>query len=173
MLKSEHVAATHKTGLDALAELTGAALNSVEKLSELQFQTVRASLEDSTEQGKRVFDARSLHELSALQSEVSQPTEKLVAYGRHLYQIAAGTHAEWSKVAQTRANEQCRIALAWVDDYAKQAVPGSEPAISFMRTTITATQRACDAWQDASAHAIHLMDNALQAGAKIGKKTGD
>lgn len=110
MLKSEHVAATHKTGLDALAELTGAALNSVEKLSELQFQTVRASLEDSTEQGKRVFDARSLHELSALQSEVSQPTEKLVAYGRHLYQIAAGTHAEWRKVAQTRANEQCRIA---------------------------------------------------------------
>ncbi|AMP38987.1 phasin family protein [Ralstonia solanacearum] len=171
MLKSEHVAATHKTGLEALAELTSAALNSVEKLSELQFQTVRASLEDTAEQGMRAFDARSLHELTALQGEASQPAEKLVAYGRHLYQIAAGTHAEWRKVAQTRANEQCRIALAWVDDYAKQAVPGSEPAVSFMRSTITAAQRACDAWQDASTHAIHLMDNALQTSGKTTKKT--
>ncbi|WP_369952155.1 phasin family protein [Ralstonia syzygii] len=171
MLKSEHVAATHKTGLEALAELTSAALNSVEKLSELQFQTVRASLEDTAEQGMRAFDARSLHELTALQSEASQPAEKLVAYGCHLYQIAAGTHAEWRKVAQTRANEQCRIALAWVDDYAKQAVPGSEPAVSFMRSTITAAQRACDAWQDASTHAIHLMDNALQTSGKTTKKT--
>ncbi|ATJ84818.1 phasin family protein [Ralstonia solanacearum] len=170
MLKSEHVAATHKTGLEALAELTSATLNSVEKLSELQFQTVRASLEDTAEQGKRAFGARSLHELTELQSESAQPTEKLVAYGRHLYQIATGTHAEWRKVAQASANEQCRIALAWVDDYAKQAVPGSEPAISFMRSTITATQRACDAWQDASVHALHLMDNALQTGAKAGKK---
>ncbi|MEZ0188699.1 phasin family protein [Ralstonia solanacearum] len=172
MLKSEHVAATHKTGLEALAELTSATLNSVEKLSELQFQTVRASLEDTAEQGKRAFGARSLHELTELQSESAQPTEKLVAYGRHLYQIATGTHAEWRKVAQASANEQCRIALAWVDDYAKQAVPGSEPAISFMRSTITATQRACDAWQDASVHALHLMDNALQTGAKTGKKAG-
>ncbi|MHA6847574.1 phasin family protein [Ralstonia syzygii] len=171
MLKSEHVAATHKTGLEALAELTSAALNSVEKLSELQFQTVRASLEDTAEQGMRAFDARSLHELTALQSEASQPAEKLVAYGRHLYQIAAGTHAAWRKVAQTRANEQCRIALAWVDDYAKQAVPGSEPAVSFMRSTITAAQRACDAWQDASTHAIRLMDNALQTSGKTTRKT--
>lgn len=173
MLKTEHVTASHKTGLETLAALTSAALDNIEKLTELQFQAVRATLEDGTEQGKRALEAQNLQQLATAHSEAARPsTEKLLAYNRHLYEIAAGAHAEFRKVAQTRTNEQCRIALAWLDDYAKYATPGTEPVITLMRSTITATQHACEALQDASTHAIHLIDNALQANGKAQKKTG-
>ncbi|WP_296226825.1 phasin family protein [Ralstonia sp. UBA689] len=173
MLKTEHVTASHKTGLETLAELTSAALDSVEKLSELQFQVVRATLDDGSDHGKRVLGAQSLQALAVAQSDAARPSaEKLLAYSRHLYEIAAGAHMEFRKVAQARANEQCRIALAWLDDYAKHAMPGSEVAITLMRSTITATQHACDALQDASTHAISLLDNVVQANGKAQKKSG-
>jgi phasin family protein len=177
MLKTEHVTASNRTGLETLAELTRDALDNVEKLSTLQFQALRATLDDSSSHGVRVLGAQNLQELAAVQNGAARPSaEKMLAYNRHLVEIAAATHAEFRKVAQARVNEQCRIALAWLDDYAKHALPGSETAITLMRTTITATQNACDALQDASQHAIHLIDNALQTNGasndKLQKKTG-
>jgi len=64
-----------------------------------------------------------------------QPSaEKAAAYSRHLYDIAAGTNAEVTKVAEAQMADAQKKVLAVVDTAVKNAPAGSENAVALVKS---------------------------------------
>ena len=101
MLTAEQLLAAQKTQVETLFDLTGKAFEGVEKLVELNLQVAKATLGEVADTAKASFSVKDAQELLALQAGLVQPAaEKAAAYSRHLYDIAAATNAEVTKVAE-------------------------------------------------------------------------
>ena len=103
MLTADHIVAAQKANLETLFDLTGKAFEGVEKLVELNLQVAKASLGEAAETAKSALAAKDAQALLALQSSLLQPAaEKAAAYSRHVYDIAAATNAEVTRVAEAQ-----------------------------------------------------------------------
>ena len=99
----EQLMAAHKANVETLFGLTAKAFEGVEKLVELNLQVAKTSLGEVAETTKAALAVKDAQELLALQASLLQPAaEKAASYSRHLYDIAAGTHAEVAKVAEAQ-----------------------------------------------------------------------
>ncbi|MCP2807340.1 TIGR01841 family phasin, partial [Salmonella enterica subsp. enterica serovar Typhimurium] len=84
----------------------------------------------NVEHAKRTLGARDAQELLALQVSLIQPVaEKAVAYSRHVYEIAADTQSEFTRVAEAQLAESSRNVQSLVDNFAKNAPAGSESTV--------------------------------------------
>ena len=133
----EQIAAAQKANLESLFGLTTKAFEGVEKLIELNLQVVKSTLAEGQENAQRLLSVKDAQELIALQASLSQPVaEKVLSYGRHLYEIASSTQAEFAKVAEAQFEEQNKKVQALVDNVAKNA-----PARNGCRCTEVGTER--------------------------------
>lgn len=104
MLTVEQIMATHKANVETLFDLTAKAFEGVEKLVELNVTASKAALSEVANHTQSVLNVKDAQELMALQSSLIQPlTEKTAAFTRHLYDIAAGTGAEFGKAFEGQA----------------------------------------------------------------------
>jgi phasin family protein len=126
MLTAEQVISAHKSNVEVLFGLTTKAFEGVEKLVELNLQVARAAIGEAAENTKAVLSAKDAQEFLALQAGLLQPAaEKAAAYSRHLYDIAAATSAEVTKVAEATTAEAQSKFLSVVDSAVKNAPAGS------------------------------------------------
>jgi len=122
MLTAEQFAAAQKANVETLFGLTNKAFEGVEKLVELNLQVAKAALGEAAETTRAALSVKDAQELLALQAGLLQPTaEKAAAYSRHLYDIAAATNAEVSKVAEQTAAEAQAKFMNVVDTAVKNA----------------------------------------------------
>ena len=129
MMTVEQVVAANKANVETLFGLTNKAFEGVERLVELNLQVAKAALSEVAEGTKAALSVKDAQELLSLQAGMLQPSaEKAVAYGRHVYDIAATTNAEVGKVAETQMAELQKKFLAGVDGAIKNAPAGSESA---------------------------------------------
>ena len=99
-LTPEQVLAAQKANLEVLFGLTEKAFAGVEKLVELNLQVAKAAMSEAADNTKAVLSVKDAQELLALQQALLQPAaEKAAAYSRSVYEIAATTGAEVTKVA--------------------------------------------------------------------------
>src|SRR3990167_2319056 len=120
MLTAEQLLAAQKANLATLFELGQKAFEGVEKVMELNLQVAKTSLEEASEHTKAVLAIKDAQELLALQASLLQPAaEKAAAYGRHLYDIASGTSAEVSKLAESQLAEAQNKFASVVDNAVK------------------------------------------------------
>src|SRR5512139_5827 len=114
MMTAEQVVAAHKANVETLFGLTNKAFEGVEKLVELNLQVARAALEEAADNTRAALSVKDAQELLALQASMLQPSaEKAASYSRHLYEIAAATNAEVTKVAEEQfAAAQQKFAAA-------------------------------------------------------------
>ena len=104
MLTPEQILASHKANVETLFGLTNKAFEGVEKLVELNVGAAKAALNESATQTQAALSVKDAQELLALQASLFQPlAEKAAAYSRHLYEIASGTSAEFSKAFEGQA----------------------------------------------------------------------
>jgi len=102
-LTPEQILSAHKTNLETLFGLTSKAFEGVEKLVELNVTASRAALSEVAQHSQAVLSAKDAQQLLALQASLFQPlAEKTAAYSRHLYDIASGTTAEFSKTFESQ-----------------------------------------------------------------------
>lgn len=88
-LTPEQITAAQKANLETLSGLTNQALKSIEKLVELNMQIAKQSLGDSMSSAKKALEVKDIQQLLAHQAEAVQPmAEKIMAYSRHLYELA-------------------------------------------------------------------------------------
>ena len=126
MLTAEQFIAAHKSNVEVLFGLTNKAFEGVEKLVELNLQVAKAAMGEAAETTKAALSVKDAQELLALQAALLQPAaEKAAAYTRHLYDIAASTNAEVTKVAETTASEAQAKFMAVVDSAVKNAPAGT------------------------------------------------
>ena len=85
-LTPEQIAAAQKANLETLSGLTNQALQSIEKLVELNMHIAKQSLSDSMNSAKKALEVKDIQQLLAHQAEAVQPmAEKIMAYSCLLY----------------------------------------------------------------------------------------
>jgi phasin family protein len=164
MLTADQIIAAQKANLETLFDLTGKAFEGVEKLVELNLQVAKASLGEAAETAKTALSAKDAQELFALQAGLLQPAaEKAAAYSRHVYDIAAATNAEVSKIAEAQfASAQTNFVEA-VDGAVKNAPAGTESAAALMKSAIAAASNAIETVQKATKQASEVAEANFQA----------
>ena len=116
MLTAEQVVAAHKANVETLFGLTNKAFEGVEKLVELNLQVAKAALGEVADTTRAALSVKDAQELLALQATLLQPAaEKAAAYSRHLYDIAAATNAEVTKVAEAQFADAQKKFMSAVD----------------------------------------------------------
>jgi phasin family protein len=159
MLTAEQIIAAQKSQIDTLFGLTQKAFEGVEKLVELNLQATKAALSESANNTQALLSVKDAQELLNLQASMVQPlAEKTVAYSRHLYDIAAGTGAEFSKAAEATAADTQKKFMAVVDNASKNAPAGSETAVAVMKSAVSAANNAIESVQKAVKQATDMAE---------------
>src|SRR4029079_6924303 len=103
MITVEQIVNTQKSNIDTFFGLSGKAFEGVEKLIELNISAAKTAMAEAAQNTKLALSAKDPQELVALQTSLMQPAaEKAAAYGRYVYEIAASTGAEVSRVAEAQ-----------------------------------------------------------------------
>lgn len=171
LLTPEQIVAAQKSNLETLFGLTNKAFEGIEKLVELNLQVVKSTIAENQENAQKALSAKDAHELLSLQASVTQPlTEKLLSYGRHLYEIVSTTQAEFTKVAEAQYEEQNRKVQALVDNVAKNAPAGSETAVAVMKSAITAANTTYETVHKATKQAVEIAESNFNAAATAASK---
>jgi phasin family protein len=164
MLTAEQLVAAHKANVETLFGLTGKAFEGIEKLVELNLQVAKAALGEVAETTKAALSVKDAQELLALQAGLLQPAaEKAAAYSRHLYDIAASTNADISKVAETQATEAQKKFNAVVDSAMKNAPAGTENAVALVKSAVAAANNAYESVHKAAKQAADVAEANFQA----------
>jgi len=159
MLTAEQIVAAQKANIETLFGLTQKAFEGVEKLVELNLQATKAALAESANSTQALLSVKDAQELLALQTSLLQPmAEKTVAYSRHLYDIASGTGAEFTKAAEANAVDAQKKILAVVDNASKNAPAGSETAVAVIKSAVSAANNAMESVQKAVKQATEMAE---------------
>jgi len=159
MLTPEQLIATQKANLETLHGLTTKAFEGVEKLVELNLQATKAALNESNQHAQALLSVKDAQELIALQASLFQPlSEKAAAYSRHLYDIASGTSAEFTKAFESKFAEGQAQFAALVENAARNAPAGSETAVAMMKSAVAAANNAFESVQKAVKQASDVAE---------------
>ena len=95
--------------LAAMTELTGTAVNGMEKMINLNLNTIKASLQASANSSQQMMSATTPQEWMSLRSAQAQPAvENAFHYCHHMADIVSGTHAEIARVASVHVADASR-----------------------------------------------------------------
>jgi phasin family protein len=164
MLTAEQVIAANKSNVETLFGLTNKAFEGIEKLVELNLQVAKAALGEVADTTKAALSVKDAQELFALQAGLLQPAaEKAAAYSRHLYDIAAATNAEVSRVAEEQAADAQKKFISVVDTAVKNAPAGTENAVALVRSAVAAANNAYESVNKAAKQAAEVAEANFQA----------
>ncbi len=164
MMTAEQLMAAHKSNVEILFGLTGKAFEGVEKLVELNLQVAKAAMGEVADNAKAALSVKDAQELMALQAGLLQPVaEKAAAYSRHLYDIAASTGAEVTKVAEATTADAQKKFMSMVDSAVKNAPAGSENVAALVKSAVAAANNAFDGVQKATKQATDVAEANFQA----------
>jgi phasin family protein len=171
MINVEQIAATNKANLDNLFGLSNKAFAGVEKLVELNLTASRAALAESAAHAQAVMGVKDAQELIALQTSFIQPlAEKSAAYSRHIYDIAQGTGAEFTKSLEGKAAEGQHAVQSYIESALKNAPAGSEQAVAFFKQAVTASNTAVESVQKAVKQAADMAESHIQTATETAVK---
>lgn len=163
-LTAEQVIAANKANVEILFGLTNKAFEGVEKLVELNLQVAKTALAEAADTTKAALSVKDAQELFALQAGLLQPAaEKAAAYSRHLYDIAAATNAEVSKVAEETASDAQKKFMSAVDSAVKNAPAGTENAVALVKSAVAAANNAFESVNKAAKQAAEVAEANFQA----------
>ena len=164
MLTAEQLIAAQKSNVEILFGLTNKAFEGVEKLVELNLQVAKAAMGEVAETTKAALSVKDAQELLALQAGLLQPAaEKAASYGRLVYEIAASTGAEVSRVAEATASDAQAKFMSVVDNAVKNAPAGTENAVALVKSAVAAANNAFESVQKAGKQAAEVADANFQA----------
>ena len=174
-LTADQLISAQKANLETLFGLTTKAFEGVEKLVELNVTASKAALTEAAGTTQALLSVKDAQELLALQASLYQPlAEKTAAYSRHLYDIAQGTGAEFSKAFEAKAAEAQQAFVGLVDSASKNAPAGSETAVAVLKSAVAAANNAFESVQKAVKQASDVAEanfNAVSTQAVAAAKT--
>lgn len=174
-LSAEQILATHKANVEAFFSLTNKAFASMEQLVELNLAASRTALAENSNHAQALLNVKDAQELLALQATLLQPlAEKTADYSRQLYDITAGTNAEFGKVIETKTKEAQQKLASLVDSASRNAPAGSDNAIAVLKGAVTAASNAFESMQKAVKQASDVAEanfNTVANSANLTKAT--
>jgi phasin family protein len=171
----DQVVAAQNAFLKTFADVSTQALNGVQKLAELNLQTVKATMAESVEQYQSMLAVKDPSKLAEIGAAAAQPAgEKAAAYAKHVYDITSTVGNGIATSVQAHIADSQSLATEWVEAAAKAAPAGSEPAVNAAKQALAMFQGAYDkavvATNQAVAKATEMAEQAAPAKAKAAKR---
>lgn len=152
-------AALAKAQLEALQQVFSASLTGAERLAALNLETVRTATETAVGTVKSLTAVKDAQELAGLGATLAQPTvEKLVGYGRGVYDIATQTQSAIAKVAEAQVAELSKQVTQAIEKSLESAPAGSEPAVSAIKSVIAGAHTAYEAINKAAKDVAQMTE---------------
>ncbi len=111
----EQLTALNKANLEIAKRFAGVAMEGAERMLDLQLKAAKSAFADSVETAKVLASVKDIQQFAALKDELAQPAiEKATAYAKSVYDVAAATQAEYSKLFEEQVsvfNKQMVTAL--------------------------------------------------------------
>jgi phasin family protein len=144
--------------------LTSKTFEGMEKLVDLNLNTAKAALENSSAAARQLLAAKDPQEFFSLTASQAQPSaEKALSYSRQLASIAADTGAEFSRAAEGQFAEVNRKVISLVDEVTKNAPAGSETYVSALKTVISNANAGYEQFSKTSKQAAEAIESNLNA----------
>jgi phasin family protein len=144
--------------------LTSKTFEGVEKLVNLNINTAKASLEQSTATARQLLAAKDAKEFFSLSASHAQPNaEKALSYSRQVASIATDTGAEFSRAAESQFAEVNRKVISLVDEVTKNAPAGSEAYVSALKTAISNANAGYEQFSKTSKQAAQAIETNLNS----------
>ena len=162
----EQFSAATKANSDAMLSMltafTGKAIESLEKIVELNMTVAKTSFEESNVAAKQLISAKDAQEFFSLTAAHAQPTaDKATAYVRHLAAITSGAQAEFTKAAEAHVADTNRKVVAFVDEISKNAPAGSENAVALLKSAIGNANASYDQFNKTTKQAVETLETNL------------
>jgi len=134
---SEMTRAGVEAQMTAMLEMASSTMSGMEKLFDLNLNAMRASIEESAAVARVLMDLKDPQQLLSLTAAQAKPNaEKMLAYSRHLVNIASSTQEEFGKATQNRINKANRNMTKLMENASKNAPAGSENVAAIVKTAI-------------------------------------
>ena len=173
-LTPEQIAAAQKANLETLSGLTNQALQSIEKLVELNMHIAKQSLSDSMNSAKKALEIKDIQQLLAHQAEAVQPmAEKIMAYSRHLYELAHETQDSFTQSAEKEFQAGQKKINALVEEWTTNAPAGSDAAVQAMKQAIASASNVFETSQKAVKHAVSVAQTNLNSATDTAMKAAE
>ncbi len=159
----EQFSAATKANIDAqlamFSAFTTKAIESVEKVIELNLNAAKSTFEESNAAVKQLSLAKDPQEFFSLTAAHAQPSaDKAVAYARHLATITAGVQAELTKTTEAHVADTNRKVVAFVEEISKNAPAGSENAIAMLKSAIGNANAGYDQFNKTTKQAVETLE---------------
>jgi len=147
-----------------MSTLTSKTFESLEKLVDLNINTAKAALEDSSAAARQLLAAKDAQEFFAVSASQAQPNaEKALSYTRQVASIATDTGSEFSRVAETQFAEVNRKVISLVDEVTKNAPAGSETYVSALKTAISNANAGYEQFSKTTKQAVEAIESNVNA----------
>ena len=159
----EQFSAATKANFDAqlamFTAFTSKAIESVEKVVELNMTVAKTSFEESNAAAKQLMSIKDPQEFFTLSAAHTQPSaEKALAYARHLQSITASVQAEFAKTTEAQVADTNRKVVAFVEEISKNAPAGSENAIALLKSAIGNANASYDQFNKSTKQAVETLE---------------
>ena len=156
-----------KTALEVLQSATLTSIEGFEKLTALNVQAAKASIDESTDALKSMTEAKDARQLAEMATCSVQPaTDKVTAYYKHVYEIANDTGTELAKLFEKQFAESNKQLYAAIDALAKNAPAGTEGVVTLVKQAVSAANSAFDQVSKATKQAVEVAEANMAAAAK-------
>lgn len=157
----------HKSALDSFQAAALTSVEGFEKLTELNIQAARASIDETTEVIKSLLETKDAKALVELATTGAQPAaEKFAAYAKQAYDIAAATNTEIAKLIEKQVAESNKQLYATIEAMAKNAPAGSEGAVALVKQVVNTANSAFDQVSKATKQVVEIAEANIAAAAK-------
>jgi phasin family protein len=155
----EQIQAANKANVETILAVANAQFAALEKLATLNATAVRTAFEDSIANTRALLGAKDVQEFIGLQNAFAQPAmEKAIAYSKSVYEVATGTNAELSKVAERRVSEWNENFVTLLDKVSKNAPAGSDVAVAAVKSMLAAANSAYDNMNKVAKQATEIAE---------------
>ena len=162
----EPLAPASKAAVESAISYSKIVFESAEKLLELNFKVAKSALADSAKNAKVLASAKDLQELVALRQSIVQPAvEKMIAYSKAVYEVAAETHSALQSFVDTDAAEAKKNVAALLDKVVQSSPVGSETMQAALKAVMTAADSVYDSMSKAAKQVAEMTQASVAAAA--------
>ena len=166
----EQIQTTSKANVDALLSVASTQFSALEKLATLNSNVLKGAFEDTIANARAIAGAKDAQEFFSLQASFAQPAiDKAITYSKSVYEVAAQTNAELSKLAEKHVAEWNHNFVSLLDQAVKNAPAGSDVAVTAVKQMIAAANSAYDNLTKAAKQATDLAQANVVAATETAK----
>ena len=168
----EQLIAAQRASIESMIDFSHKSFSNLEKLVELNLNTIKTNLEDSSEKVKELIAIKDIQELLAFNSALAQPVmEKMATYSKSLYELSTSAGAEVTRLVETQIEENNKKLASFVDAAAKNAPAGSESAVALVKSALSAASTAYDTVSKAAKHVAEITEANVNAATEATMKS--